>query len=68
VADVLDPLSRQPDPKDTVNLLTHEQYFWPFYSGYLPDHPQRVEAAIRWATEHEYQPVLFHEGLLGGAE
>jgi len=68
VAQVLDPLSRQPDPKDTVNLLTHEQYSWPFYSGYLPDHAQRVEAAIRWAAEHDYQPVFFHEGLLGGAE
>jgi hypothetical protein len=68
VAGVLDPLAGGPDPKETVNLLTHEQYFWPFYSGYVPDHPQRVEAAIRWAADHRYQPVFFHEGLLGGAE
>ena len=68
VAAVLDPLDRKPDHKETVNLLTHEQYFWPFYSGYVPDHPQRVEAAIRWASDHGYKPAFFHEGLLGGAE
>ena len=39
---------------------------WPFYPGYVPDHFQRVEAAIRFVTEHKYQPVFFHEGLLGG--
>jgi hypothetical protein len=68
VVRVLDPLAGPPDPKETVNLLTHEQYFWPFYSGYVPDHRERVEAAIRWAGDHGYQPVFFHEGLLGGAE
>ncbi len=68
VAAVLDPLDRKTDHQETINLLTHEQYFWPFYSGYLPDVPQRVETAIRWATDHGYQPVFFHEGLLGGPE
>jgi hypothetical protein len=68
VAAVLDPLDRTPNHKETINLLTHEQYFWPSYPGYVPDHPQRVEAAIRWATDHGYRPSFFHEGLLGGAD
>lgn len=68
VAATLDPLAREPDRRETVNLLTHEQYFWPFYPAYIPDHAQRCEAAIRWATEHGYKPVFFHEGLLGGPE
>ena len=68
VAPTLDPLAREPDRRDTVNLLTHEQYFWPFYRATLPDHAQRCEAAIRWATDHGYEPVFFHEGLLGGKE
>jgi len=34
--------------------------------NYLPDHAQRLDAAIRWVTEHGYEPVFFHEGLLGG--
>lgn len=68
VAQTLDPLAREPDRRETVNLLTHEQYFWPFYRAYLPDHVQRCEAAIRWATDHGYQPVFFHEHFLGGPE
>jgi hypothetical protein len=68
VAPTLDPLAREADRRETVNLLTHEQYFWPFYRNYVPDHAQRCEAAIRWTTEHGYRPVFFHEGLLGGPE
>jgi hypothetical protein len=51
-----------------MDLFTHEQYFWTFYRHYLPDHPQRIEAAIRWVTEQGHQSVFFHEGLLGGRE
>ncbi len=69
VAIVLDPLTRSgTDQKETINLLTHEQYFWPFYSRHLPDHPQCVEAAIRWVTDHGYKPAFFRDGLLGGTE
>jgi hypothetical protein len=49
-------------------LLTHEQYFWPFYKNFIPDHEQRLEVALRLVTERGYKPVFFHEGLLGGAE
>jgi len=68
VAPTLDPLAKEPGRRETVNLLTHEQYFWPFYRAHVADHAQRCEAAIRWATEHGYRPVFFHEGLLGGRE
>jgi hypothetical protein len=66
VAPTLDPLYTASDRRDTINLLTHEQYTWPFYHAYVPDHAQRIEAAIRWCTERGYKPVFFHEGLLGG--
>jgi hypothetical protein len=68
VAPTLDPLAREPNRRETVNLLTHEQYFWPFYKAFVPDHAQRCEAAIRWTTDHGYKPVFFHEGFLGGPE
>jgi hypothetical protein len=35
---------------------------------YIPDHAQRIEAAIRWVTDHGYKPVFFHEGFVGGRE
>jgi hypothetical protein len=66
IAATLEPLARNPDTAEIMDLFTHEQYFWPFYRNYIPDHPQRLDAAIRWVTEHGYKPVLFHEGLLGG--
>ena len=51
-----------------LDLFTHEQYFWPFYRNYLPDHPQRLDTTLRWVTDHGYKPVFFHEGFLGGRE
>ncbi|NLX98150.1 MAG: twin-arginine translocation signal domain-containing protein [Rhodopirellula sp.] len=61
----LDEIARDPNQAEIIDLMTHEQYFWPFYSNYLPDHRQRIETAIRWATEHGYEPVFLHEGFLG---
>jgi len=51
-----------------MDLFTHEQYFWPFYRHYLPDHPQRLDVTLRWVTEHGFKPVFFHEGFLGAPE
>jgi predicted metal-dependent phosphoesterase TrpH len=51
-----------------MDLFTHEQYFWDFYPHYIPDHFARLETAIRWVAERGYEPVLFHEGFLGGPE
>jgi len=62
----LEPLTKNPDTAEIMDLFTHEQYFWPFYHRYLPDHAQRLDAAIRWCTEQGYKPVFYHEGFLGG--
>jgi hypothetical protein len=62
----LAPLAEDPNTAEIMDLFTHEQYFWPFYSHYLADHAKRLDVAIRWVTEHGYKPVLFHEGFLGG--
>jgi hypothetical protein len=61
----LEPLTRDPNQAEIMDLFTHEQYFWPFYRNYIPDHPQRLDVAIRWVTEQGYEPVHFHEGFLG---
>ena len=57
-----------PNTREVMDLGTHEQYFWPFYESYRPDHAQRLDTAIRFVTEHGYEPVFFHEGLMGGKE
>lgn len=68
VLPTLDPQLANPNTAEIIDLFTHEQYFWPFYHNYLPDHPKRLDIALRWVTEHGFQPVFFHEGFLGGAE
>jgi hypothetical protein len=50
---------------DTLNLMTHEQYFFDYYQNYIPDHRERVEAALRYVTEQGYRPVFFNDGFLG---
>ena len=68
IVPTLEPLRRDPQQAEIMDLFTHEQYFWSFYSNYVPDHFQRLETAIRWATVHGYKPVFFHEGFLGGRD
>jgi hypothetical protein len=65
IVPTLEPLAKNPNTAEIMDLFTHEQYFWPFYSNYIQDHPQRIEAAIRWVSKQGYKPVFFHEGLLG---
>jgi len=61
-------MAKDPHRSEIVDCFTHEQYFWPFYHHYIPDHAQRLDAAIRWLTEKGYKPVFFHEGFLGGPD
>jgi hypothetical protein len=66
IEETLVPLADNPNRAEIMLLLTHEQYFWPFYKNYIPDHEQRLDVALRFVTERGYKPVFFHEGLLGG--
>lgn len=66
IVPTLAPCAKDPNQAEIMDLFTHEQYFWPFYSNYLPDHFERLDVAIRWVTENGYKPVFFHEGFLGG--
>ena len=53
------------DNGEYIDILTHEQYFWPFYFNYIPDHVARMETVLRFVTEHGYKPVFQHEGFRG---
>ena len=43
-----------------IDLLTHEQYSWPFYPAFIPEHAERIAAACRWCVERGYQPAFFN--------
>ena len=66
IVPTLAPLTKDPNQAEIMDLFTHEQYFWPFYVNYRPDHFQRLDTALRWVTENGYKPVFYHEGFLGG--
>ncbi len=65
VESVLRPLIDDRDNGEYMDLLTHEQYFWPFYCNYVPDHAERIAAGLRLLTANGYAPVWQHEGFLG---
>lgn len=44
---------------------SHEQYSFPYYPNYIPDHMQRIEETVRCLTEGGCAPVFFHDGILG---
>ena len=48
-----------------LEAVTHEQYSFPYYFNYLPDHFERIDTTCRIFTELGYQPVYLGEGLLG---
>ncbi len=54
------------DQAEIMDMFTHEQYFWPFWSRHIPDHAERLATAIRFVTERGYEPIFMHEGFLGG--
>jgi len=59
--DTLPTLQRaydDPHTREVMDLATHEQYFWPFYKNYMPDHAQRLDQAFRFVTARGYQAVF----------
>jgi len=58
-------LLKNPFYKMAIGLLTHEQYTYPYYENYLPDHLQRIDLACKCVTEAGYKPVFLTPGLLG---
>lgn len=53
------------DDRETLSLMTHEQYCYPDYFNHIPNHLDRMEEACRLATEAGYQPVWFVNDVLG---
>ena len=50
---------------DAMKFGTHEQYTFPGYPNYLPDHLDRIALTARLFKENGFKPVFFSEGLLG---
>jgi hypothetical protein len=61
----LDSVAADPHQAEVMELMIHEQYFYPYYSAYEPDYRERVERAIAWASGKGFKPVFYGDGFLG---
>lgn len=68
IESVLEEVYEDDNRAEIMDLMTHEQYFWPFYVSYIPEHFERLDKTLRWVTEHDYKPVFLHEGFFGAPE
>ncbi len=61
----LERLAADPHQSEVMELMIHEQYFYPDYRAWEPDFRERVETALEWVTQRGYRPVFFAEGVAG---
>ena len=57
----LDQLARDPHRGAFIDLLIHEQYFFPHYQFYQPNYRDKMRTAVRWAVENGYEPAFLEE-------
>lgn len=61
----LEAVAADPHQAEIMELMIHEQYFYPTYRAYIPEYAERCETAVRWVTEKGYAPVFYGDGFLG---
>jgi len=63
-------LARIEDPAKShlVNIVGHEQYWWPFYKNFVPDLYERWATAFRFVLDRGYRPIWIDDGFFGGVE
>lgn len=61
VKNILEKGKRMYPKKGFIEVMIHEQYFYPTYLIYLPDYQERVLSACKWCVEHGYTPAFASE-------
>lgn len=46
-----------------LDLLVHEQYFYPFYFNYQPDFREKILTSVQWAKDNGYTPQFLSESI-----
>ncbi len=55
----LDALKKSEHKPRFLDLMIHEQYFYPSYVAYQPDYRQKVLTSVKWADDNGYRPAFF---------
>jgi len=61
----LEKAMANPNMAEFMDVLTHEQYFWPYYKNYISEHWDRLDRAFAFLTERGYKPVFMNDPPLG---
>ncbi len=54
----LEECARRFPKKGYVEIMIHEQYFYPDYPAHKPDFRERIMTGCRWCVEHGYHPMF----------
>jgi len=46
-----------------IDLMIHEQYFYPDYVAYQPDWGEKVMTAVKWAVDNGFIPAFLRESV-----
>jgi hypothetical protein len=46
-----------------IDLMIHEQYFYPHYAAYQPDWREKVMTSVKWAVDNGYHPGFLKESV-----
>ena len=57
----LDRLAQLYPDRDFVDVLIHEQYFYPDYKNHRPFYRELVEAGVEWCVRAGYEPAFVSE-------
>ena len=61
IVPMLEEVKKDPRKSEFIELMIHEQYFYPFYEAYQPDYREKVLMAVKWAVDNGYQPAFLEE-------
>jgi hypothetical protein len=61
----LDSLKKDSWKPGFLDLMIHEQYFYPAYVAWQPDYREKVFTSVKWAVENGYKPAFFSECIYG---
>ena len=50
---------------EIFDFASHEQYSFPYYHNYIPDHLERIAKAAELMVENGCKPVFFAQGYMG---
>ncbi len=61
IVPLLDEIKKVKRRSSFIDLMIHEQYFYPSYTAYQPDYREKVMTAIKWASDNGYKPSFLSD-------